>query len=58
MAAINAKGELQEFYLRKVAAGKNKMSVINAVRNKLILRIFSVVKRNEPYRKNYQYSLA
>jgi transposase len=58
MAAIHAKGELQDFYRRKVAEGKNKMSVINAVRNKLILRIFSVVKRNEPYRKNYQYSLA
>lgn len=58
MAAIHANGELQEYYLRKVAEGKNKMSVINAVRNKLILRIFSVVKRNEPYRKNYQFSFA
>lgn len=58
MAAINAKGELRDFYVRKVAEGKNKMTVINAVRNKLILRIFSVVKRNEPYKKNYQFEFA
>jgi len=29
------------------------MSVINAVRNKLILRIFACVNQNRPYEKNY-----
>lgn len=58
MAVIRQNGELKEYYKRKVEQGKNKMSVINAIRNKLIARIFAVVKRNEPYQKNFQYSLA
>jgi transposase len=39
--------QLGKYYLRKVAEGKNKMSVLNAVRNKLVHRIFSCVKRGE-----------
>jgi len=41
-------------YQRKVAEGKKPMSVLNAVRFKLICRIFSVVKRNEEFKKEYQ----
>ena len=33
MSAIRAKGELQDYYQRKVKEGKNKMLVLNAVRN-------------------------
>ncbi len=54
MAAVsvtNRKGELQDYYLRKVAEGKNKMSVINAIRNKLVLRIFACVRDQRPYQK-------
>ena len=58
LSAIKVKGELQDYYKRKVAEGKNKMSVINAIRNKLIHRIFAVVKRQTPYIKNYQNALA
>lgn len=53
MSAIRSKGELQDYYLRKLSEGKNKMLVLNAVRNKLIHRIFAVVKRREKYNKNY-----
>jgi transposase len=56
MAAINAitfNGELKAYYQRKVADGKNPMSVLNAVRFKLICRIFSVVKRCEAFQKEY-----
>lgn len=53
MSAIRSKGELQDYYLRKVADGKNKMLVLNAVRNKIIHRIFAVVRRGEKYNKNY-----
>jgi transposase len=42
---------LKAYYERKVAEGKNKMSVLNAIRNKLLARVFSVVKRGEPYQK-------
>jgi len=51
-------GELREYYLRKVAEGKNKMSVLNAVRAKLVLRMFAVIKNNNFYEKNYAFSLA
>ena len=37
------------YYQRKVAEGKEKESVINAVKNKLTLRAFAVIKRGTPY---------
>ncbi len=49
LSAINHCEELKNYYQRKVAQEKNKMSVINAVRNKLVLRIFAVVKNNRKY---------
>ena len=58
MAAIRKPGEIQDYYQRKVEEGKNKMSVLNAVRNKLIHRVFAVVKNNVMYKQNYSYSLA
>lgn len=35
--------------LKKVAEGKNKISVINALRAKIVARMFAVIKRNENY---------
>lgn len=58
MSAIRMKGEMKTYYQRKLAEGKNKMSVLNAIRNKIILRIFSCVKNKKLYEKNYVYSLA
>lgn len=58
MGVIRMKGEMKEYYQRKLAEGKNKMSVLNAIRNKIILRIFSCVKNKRLYEKNYVYSLA
>jgi transposase len=58
LAAVHMNGELQEYYKRKVDEGKNKMSVINAIRNKIIKRIFAVVNRRTPFLKNYQLTLA
>lgn len=58
MSAIRMKGELKTYYERKLAEGKAKMSVLNAIRNKLILRIFSCVKQKKKYEKNYTYALA
>jgi transposase len=49
--------EIKAYYQRKVQEGKNKMSILNAIRNKLILRIFACVNQNKLYEKNYQYSL-
>ncbi|KAA6341162.1 hypothetical protein EZS27_011001, partial [termite gut metagenome] len=49
---------LHEYYLRKVAEGKNKMSVLNAVRGKPVHRMFAVIRNNKVYEKEYQYKLA
>ncbi len=58
MSAIRMKGELGNYYQRKVGEGKNKMLVLNAVRNKLIHRVCSVVHRGQKYDKNYMSALA
>jgi transposase len=47
--AIRCDKELKAYYQRKVAEGKNKMAVLNAICFKLIARIFAVVKRQTPY---------
>ena len=58
IGAIRMSGELKAYYERKVASGKHKMSVINAMRNKLILRVFACVRDNRPYQKDYAHALA
>ncbi len=58
MSAITCCQELRAYYQRKVQAGKNKMSTLNAVRNKLITRIFACIKNDRMYQNNYQNALA
>ena len=52
MSAIRLNNELRVYYQRKVGDGKNKMSVLNAVRNKIIHRIFAVVKNQTMYKND------
>ena len=52
MSAIRLDNDLRIYYLRKVEEGKNKMSVLNAVRNKIVHRIFAVVKNQSLYKNN------
>jgi len=49
MSVISRDPELRDYYQRKVAQGKNKMLVINAVRNKIIHRLCAVIKRGYGY---------
>ena len=57
LSAIKVKGEFKQYYERKKAEGKHVMSVLNAIRNKLVLRIFACVKNKRFYQKDYQYNL-
>ncbi len=57
MSAIRLDNDLRIYYQRKVKEGKNKMSVLNAVRNKIIHRVFAVVKNQVPYENRINYSL-
>jgi len=56
-SAVTHSEEMRHYYERKAEAGKNKMSVLNAVSNKLITRIFACVKHQRLYQKNYKMAL-
>ncbi len=57
MAAVRSHGEFKHYYQRKLEEGKNPMLVLNAVRNKMILRVFAIIRNNTTYQKNYHLSL-
>lgn len=48
-SSIQHNTEMKNYYDKRIALGKNKMSTINIVRNKLVARMFAVVNRNQPY---------
>lgn len=51
MSCVRCDDEMKTYFQRKVEEGKNKMSVLNAVRNKLVHRIMSVIRKKQPYLK-------
>jgi transposase len=51
LAAVRTDVELRTYYERKLKEGKNKMSVLNAVRNKLVHRAVAVIRDERPYIK-------
>lgn len=48
-SAIAFDKELKAYYQRKRAEGKEYGTVLNAVKNKLVQRVFAVIKRQTPY---------
>ena len=40
---------MKQYYNKRIDSGKNKMSTINIIRNKLLARAFAVVSRKTPY---------
>ncbi|MCK9333569.1 MAG: IS110 family transposase [Candidatus Cloacimonetes bacterium] len=50
-SAIQHDPQLKKYYNRKVKEGKHKLTALNAVANKLVLRIFAVANREEPFVK-------
>lgn len=55
--AVRFDPELKEYYQRKRSEGKNNWLVLNNVKNKLIHRIFAVVRDGEMYEKQYIHPL-
>jgi transposase len=51
--AIQYDKELRRYYLKRTEGGKSKMSTINVVRNKILYRMFAVIKRQTPFLENY-----
>lgn len=49
LTAVKFDKELKSYYQRKIAEGKLKLSVLNAVKCKLLARVISVVNNNKEY---------
>jgi transposase len=56
LSSIRLKNDLALYFQRKVLEGKNKMSVLNAIRNKIIHRVYALIKNNSVYENNLQMS--
>lgn len=51
VASIGKGREFHKYYNRKKEEGKHSMSVLNAIRYKLVKRVVSVIRRETPYIK-------
>jgi transposase len=59
LAAVGAathmkESEYKDYYERKIKEGKHVMCILNVVRAKLVHRMFSVIRRNEKYTREYK----
>ena len=55
-SAIQYNSEMKLYYNKRLEQGKSKMSTINIIRNKLLSRIFAVVRRGTPYVDTMSYA--
>jgi transposase len=51
-SAIQHDKELHQYYIKRIEAGKSTKSTRNVVRNKIIYRMFAVIKRQTPYQED------
>ncbi len=56
ISAIQHNTEMKLYYDNRIAKGKNKMSTVNIIRNKLIARVFAAIKRQTPYVDTYKFA--
>ena len=49
LCAVTYYPEFKTYYERKINENKNRILILNNVRNKLIIRVAAVVKNNRPY---------
>jgi transposase len=57
LSSIQLEGEFKQYYERKKEEGKNSMAVINAIRNKLLLRVTALIRNDSMYVYNYVYNV-
>ena len=58
LSSVKSNHEMKIYFNRKVKEGKNKMTVINAVRAKIVHRIFALIRENRKYDHFYINQLA
>lgn len=59
MSALSAKKhdtQIKLYFDKKVKEGKNKMLILNNIRNKILHRMFAVVKRQQPYVNTHNFA--
>lgn len=49
VSSVRHSPEMRQYYDRKVAEGKNKMLVLNSIRNKIVGRVFACVRDGREY---------
>jgi len=54
--AIQYSPEMRIYFTARTGEGKNEMSTLNIIRNKLLSRIFAVVRRGTPYVDTYRFA--
>jgi transposase len=54
LSAIQVYPEFTDYYERKIKEGKKHLQVINAIKNKMLLRVASVVNQQKDYVDNYK----
>lgn len=54
VSAISHYTEFRDYYDKKVKEGKHKLSAINAVRSKIVLRAVAVINKPAAYVDNYK----
>jgi transposase len=56
LTAIKYDPQLKAYYLKKKEEGKNSMLVLNNIKNKIIQRVFCVVKRKTPFVNTFNFA--
>ena len=51
-SAIQYDKEIHQYFIKRIEAGKSIKSTRNVVRNKIIYRMFAVIKRQTPYQEH------
>jgi transposase len=51
LGSVSRPGEMRNYFERKISEGKNKMLILNAIRNKIVLRIFACVRKDSLFVK-------
>lgn len=54
VSAIQAYPEFRDYYERKTKEGKKHLQVLNAIKNKMLLRVASVINQQKDYVNNYK----
>jgi len=54
--SIQFNPEMKQYYEKRISQGKSKMSTQNIIRNKIVSRIFAVIKRGTPYVDTLRYA--